>query len=85
MPTLTVYTRINCVACDATKRWLNKRDVPYEERELSSNQALLREAVETGITSAPLVLFEHDEGSNLWGGFSPDLLFAASQVMKEEK
>lgn len=35
--TVTVYTKPDCVQCDATKRTLNKHGIPFIEIDLSAN------------------------------------------------
>nr|DAF26727.1 MAG TPA: glutaredoxin-like protein [Caudoviricetes sp.] len=76
MRKFTVYTKPNCVQCTATKRWLDRRQVPYEETAVDESPAILKEAQRAGISQAPIVrLSDQDEVTlTMWGGFNPTLL-----------
>lgn len=72
-----VYWGEGCQPCKATKRWLDKKDVPYEAIEVTANIAK-----EKNISSVPYVeIIEHsDSGGSLkdsWVGFRPDRLGAS--------
>lgn len=66
---VTVYTKPDCVQCDATKRALNKHDIPYIEIDLSDNMDVLDRLTAAGWMRAPIV--ETAEGE-MWSGFRPD-------------
>jgi glutaredoxin-like protein NrdH len=38
--TVRVYTKPNCQACDATKRWLTNRDIPFEVDDITTEANL---------------------------------------------
>lgn len=76
MRKITVYTKTNCVQCAATKRWLDRRQVPYEEAAVDESPAILEEAQQAGIGQAPIVRLSDQNEATLamWGGFNPTLL-----------
>lgn len=76
MRKITVYTKTNCVQCSATKRWLDRRQVPYEEAAAAESPAILEEAQQAGIGQAPIVRLSDQNEATLamWGGFNPTLL-----------
>lgn len=68
--TVTVYDKPNCTACEATKRWLDRRGIPYETKRLSPASPVMELAAANGWTSAPIVV----AGASSWSGFRPDLI-----------
>ena len=76
MRKITVYTKTSCVQCTATKRWLDRRQVPYEEAPVDESPAVLEEAQRDGIGQAPIVRLSDQNEATLamWGGFNPTLL-----------
>lgn len=69
-----VYWGEGCQPCKATKRWLEKKDVPYTAIEVTADNK-----DEYGISTVPVVkIIEHsDSGGTLqdtWTGFRPDRL-----------
>ena len=76
MRKITVYTKTNCVQCTATKRWLDRRQVPYEEAPVDGSPAILEEAQQAGIGQAPIVRLsdQNEQTLAIWGGFNPTLL-----------
>lgn len=76
MRKITVYTKPSCVQCTATKRWLDRRQVPYEEAAVDKSPAILEEAQRAGISQAPIVRLsdQNEQTLAMWGGFNPTLL-----------
>jgi len=68
----TVYTKPNCVQCDATKRMMDKLGVYYETVDIVDNPAELDKLIEMGYKAAPVVVTENDS----WSGFNPDKITA---------
>ena len=66
---VTVYTKPDCVQCDATKRTLSKHDIPFIEIDLSDNMEVLDRLKAAGWMRAPIV--ETADGET-WSGFRPD-------------
>lgn len=67
---VTVYSLPNCVQCDSTKRFLNKKLIEYKEIDISKDTDALQKIREMGFTQAPVV--EYDSKS--WSGFRYDML-----------
>ena len=70
---VTVYTKPDCVQCDATKRALHKHEIPFIEMNLSDNMDLLDRLKAAGWMRAPIV--ETADGE-MWSGFRPDRIRA---------
>ena len=66
--TVTVYTKNNCVQCEATKRHLDKLDIPYETINITDNIGALDKLISLGYRSAPVVVTDNDS----WAGYMPD-------------
>ena len=67
---VTVYTKPDCRPCAATKRWLEKHNIPFREEPAADHLPFL-EAI--GATSAPVVEVQHFERSwrEYWHGHQP--------------
>lgn len=68
--TVTVYTKDNCVQCEATKRHLDKLDVPYSTVNITNDIRALDKLISLGYRSAPVVVTDDDS----WAGYVPDKL-----------
>jgi glutaredoxin-like protein NrdH len=66
--TVTVYTKNNCVQCEATKRHLDKLDIPYETINITNDIGALDKLISLGYRSAPVVVTDNDS----WAGYMPD-------------
>jgi glutaredoxin-like protein NrdH len=67
-----VYTNPNCVACDQTKRWLDKNNLDYDVVDLSKDSEALAMVQDLGFKAAPVVITDADK----WAGFRLDKLQA---------
>lgn len=66
-PLLTIYTTPTCPDCHALKAWLDREDIPYDERDLTE-QAVMQEARERyGVRVAPITA---GEGWFTYGSFA---------------
>jgi glutaredoxin-like protein NrdH len=65
-----VYTKKNCVQCDATKRYLDMHAIAYETVDIETDADALEKIVALGFRAAPVV--ESSIGS--WSGYDPDKL-----------
>ena len=54
--TITVYTQIHCQPCKATKRWLDKRDIPYTEVDISTSPDDAKAILALGFKEAPVII-----------------------------
>lgn len=67
-----VYTNPNCVACDQTKRWLDKNNLDYDVIDLSKDSEAMAMVQTLGFKAAPVVITDTDK----WAGFRLDKLQA---------
>lgn len=65
---ITLYTKPNCVQCNATKRALDKQGLDYEVVDLTQDINALDRVKEMGFQQAPVVF----AGDEAWSGFRPD-------------
>jgi glutaredoxin-like protein NrdH len=65
--TVTVYTKPNCVQCDATKRTLDKLGIEYNTIDATTDDAVYDMLVEKGFRAMPVV----NAGDEWWSGFNP--------------
>lgn len=68
--TVTVYTLPACVQCDSTKRMLKRKEVTFEEVDISTDPEAYEMIKSLGYTAAPIVM----AGDDHWSGFRPDKL-----------
>mgnify|MGYP003134548219 CR=1 FL=1 len=70
--TITIYSRDNCVQCNATYRALDKADIDYTVEDADQYRDMLERE---GCRSLPFVVV-HDsvDGEESWSGFRPDLI-----------
>ena len=74
MSEFTVYSKANCVQCDATKSALDRLGAPYRSIDLDTDQdALAYVSADLGYRQAPVVVAPNGDH---WAGFRPDLLKA---------
>ena len=76
MRTVTVYSQPHCQPCKATKRWLNKNDVPFTEVDVTTSPDDAEAIRALGFKEAPVVIVStgDPETDLMWSGFIPDNL-----------
>ena len=78
--TFTLYTKANCVQCNATKKALKKKGlvegVDYQAMYVDQDAAALEQLKELGFLQAPVVITETDS----WSGFRPDKIAALAPI-----
>lgn len=62
---ITVWSLPNCVQCMQTKREFEKRGIPYTEKALNDHPDKVKEFIEMGHTTAPIVTTD----IKIWSGF----------------
>lgn len=72
---ITVYTKPNCVQCNATYRSLDQLKIEYNVVDLTQDQEAMKLVLSLGHKSAPIVVTETDN----WSGFRPDKIQALAQ------
>lgn len=65
---LTVFTKPNCVQCNATYRALDRNGLDYNTVDLTQHPEELERLKELGYMQAPIV----EAGEERWSGFRPD-------------
>lgn len=74
---VTVYSKPNCVQCDATYRALKKHGVEYTVVDISVDAEALQTVKALGYQQAPVVFADGDH----WAGFRPDKIkMVAAQI-----
>lgn len=76
---ITVYSKPNCVQCDATYRALKKHGLDYTVVDISVDAEALQTVKALGYQQAPVVFADGDH----WAGFRPDKIKAAAAVAAE--
>lgn len=65
---VVVWSKPNCVQCDATKRALTKHGIPYLERDLTEHIGQAQKFRDAGYATAPVVVTSR----GTWAGYQPD-------------
>lgn len=73
---VVVWVQANCRQCWATKKFLDRADVPYEVRDVDDDVIAAVKAAKAELR-APVVCFRGD----LWSGFRPDKLSEAAATL----
>lgn len=73
---ITVYTKPDCVQCNATYKALDKAGISYAIVDISVDEAAREYVMALGFSSAPVVVTESDS----WSGFRPDRIKAIVNV-----
>ena len=81
----TLYTKPQCVQCDATKRALSKAGLiegaDYRAVDVSQNAEALQEIKDAGFLQAPVVITDTDA----WSGFRPDRIADLVAELEEKE
>ena len=77
---ITVYSKPNCVQCDATYRALAKHGLDYEVVDISQDPEALQTVKVLGYQQAPVVFANGDH----WSGFRPDKVKALAADLDQE-
>jgi len=67
---VTVYSNPNCSQCEATKRFLTLKEIPFEAKMLEDSPEIMPLIKEKGYKVAPVVVTDTDS----WSGFKLDKL-----------
>jgi len=74
---VTVYTKPQCVQCDATKRMMDKLGVEYTTVDIVDNPEELDRLIEMGYRAAPVVVAP--DGTS-FAGFQPEKIQAIADA-----
>lgn len=62
---IEVYSSPDCNQCDATKRWLKRKGLQFNEFDVTKDSEAQKRCVALGYTSLPVVV----AGDQHWSGF----------------
>ena len=71
---VTVYTKPGCMQCRATKALMDRLGIEYDLIDISNNPGIAAFLQREGHKSLPVVFVDHDEYTDSWCGFHPDLI-----------
>ena len=71
---ITIYTKRNCTACEATKKAMDRAGLDYEAIDVSDSAGRQQTLRECGFSQMPVVQVTDDEDYQFWEGFRPDLI-----------
>ena len=72
---ITVYSKPDCVQCDATYRALAKHGLEYEVVDITQDEEALQTVKALGYQQAPVVFADGDH----WSGYRPDKVRALAR------
>jgi len=73
---IIIYTKNNCVQCNATKNAMDKKGIDYQLINLDNEPAHVETLKSLGYRQVPVVMAEQDH----WSGFRPDKIMALSHL-----
>ena len=72
---IIIYTKDNCVQCNATKHAMDRRGIDYQLINLDAQPEAVDSLKALGYRQVPVVVAENDR----WSGFRPDKIAALRQ------
>ncbi|OON38962.1 NrdH-redoxin [Izhakiella australiensis] len=69
---IIIYTKDNCVQCNATKNAMDSKGLPYELIHLDNDPQAVESLRNLGYRQAPVVMANEEH----WSGFRPDKIAA---------
>ncbi len=76
MAEITIYSKPNCVQCNATYQALDRKSISYQIIDLTEDSQVRK----LGYQQVPVVI----AGDKHWAGFRPDMISRLGGVMKTE-
>lgn len=64
---VVVYSKPNCMQCEQTKKWLEKKGIEFSVVDMSVDAEALEKMKQLGYRQAPVVV----AGEDHWAGFNP--------------
>lgn len=71
---ITIYTKRNCPACEATKKAMDRAGLDYEVIDVTNSPTRQQALRECGFRAMPVVEIANGEEYRSWEGFRPDLI-----------
>lgn len=69
---ITIYSKSGCPECVFTKKYLQSKNIPFEEKRIDQDQSYLDEVISLGYTSLPVIKI----GQESFSGYQPERLEA---------
>ncbi|TQI81843.1 ribonucleoside-diphosphate reductase class Ib glutaredoxin subunit [Serratia fonticola] len=69
---IIIYSKPDCVQCNATYRALDKQGIDYHVVDLTQDQNALNHVKSLGYQQVPVIIADNDH----WSGFRPDKIGA---------
>ena len=73
---IIIYSKPDCVQCNATYRALDKHGIAYEVIDLTQDAQALGQVRAMGYQQVPVIV----AGDDHWSGFRPDKISALRQL-----
>lgn len=70
MTQIIIYSKPNCVQCNATYQALDRKSIPYQVIDLTLDIQAFELVKELGYQQVPVVIV----GDQHWSGFRPDMI-----------
>ncbi|EFE54789.1 glutaredoxin [Providencia rettgeri DSM 1131] len=70
MAEITIYSKPNCVQCNATYQALDRKSISYQIIDLTEDSQALELVRKLGYQQVPVVI----AGDKHWAGFRPDMI-----------
>lgn len=70
MAVITIYSKPNCVQCNATYQALERKNIPYQVVDLTEDDDALQFVRQLGYQQVPVVIADQEH----WSGFRPDMI-----------
>lgn len=70
MNKITIYSKPNCVQCNATYQALDRKQIAYQIIDLTKDNQALELVKKLGYQQVPVVIV----GDKHWSGFRPDMI-----------
>ncbi|MDR5020403.1 glutaredoxin-like protein NrdH [Yersinia rochesterensis] len=74
---IIIYSKPDCVQCNATYRALDKQGITYQVVDLTEDQQALDHVKSLGYQQVPVIV----AGDEHWSGFRPDKIYALVQAV----
>ncbi|AJJ11658.1 glutaredoxin-like NrdH family protein [Yersinia rohdei] len=74
---IIIYSKPDCVQCNATYRALDRQGIAYQVIDLTLDEAALNHVKTLGYQQVPVII----AGEDHWSGFRPDKINALVQAV----
>ncbi|HDL7142812.1 TPA: glutaredoxin-like protein NrdH [Yersinia enterocolitica] len=74
---IIIYSKPDCVQCNATYRAFDKQGITYQVIDLTEDSQALNHVKSLGYQQAPVII----TGDDHWSGFRPDKISALAQAV----